>query len=95
MDPRAMFNISYGLYIIGTADNAGHKAACVVNTVLQVTEHPLCIVVAINKKNDTPDIIVRAKQFSVSILDQSTSFDTIKHFGFQSSRDIDKFRIRL
>ena len=92
MDPRAMFNISYGLYIIGTADTAGHKAACVVNTVLQVTENPLRVVVAINKKNDTHDTIVRAKQFSISILDQSTSFDTIKHFGFQSSRNVDKFQ---
>ena len=92
MDPKAMFNISYGLYIIATKDDAGHNAACVVNTVLQVTENPLRIVVAVNKNNDTHDTIVRSKNFSISILDQTTKFDTIKHFGFQSSRNVDKFQ---
>ena len=91
MDPKAMFNISYGLYVVATQDENRHRAGCIVNTVLQVTEKPLRIVVAINKNNDTHDTIVRSKHFSISILDQSTKFDTIKHFGFQSSKNVDKF----
>ena len=91
MDPKAMFCISYGLYIISARDDNGHNAACVVNTVLQVTEKPLRIVVAINKNNDTYETITRAKRFTVSVLDRNTTFETIKHFGFQSSRNVDKF----
>ncbi len=86
-----MFCISYGLYIISARDDNGHNAACVVNTVLQVTEKPLRIVVAINKNNDTYETITRAKRFTVSVLDRNTTFETIKHFGFQSSRNVDKF----
>jgi rubrerythrin len=91
MNPKAMFCISYGLYIISARDDNGHNAACVVNTVLQVTEKPLRIVVAINKNNDTYETITRAKRFTVSVLDRNTTFETIKHFGFQSSRNVDKF----
>ena len=91
MNPKAMFCISYGLYIVSARDENGHNAACVVNTVLQVTENPLRVVVAINKNNDTYDTIARAKRFSVSVLDIHTTFDTIRHFGFQSSRNVDKF----
>ena len=92
MDARALFNLSYGLYILASEDDAvKHRAACVINTVLQVTDTPQRLVIAVNKNNDTHDTIARTKRFSVSVLDQSTKFDTIKHFGFQSSRNVDKF----
>lgn len=29
--------------------------------------------------------------FTLSMLDQTVTFETIKHFGFQSGRDVDKF----
>jgi len=84
-------NICYGLYIVSSRDDDGHNAACVVNTVMQVTETPPRVVVAINKKSDTHDTILRGGRFNVSILDQTTTFDIIAHFGFKSSRDADKF----
>lgn len=91
MDPRALFNLSYGLYILSAKDDSDHRAACVINAVLQVTDDPRRLVIAVNKNNDTHDTVARSKRFAISVLDQSTKFDTIKHFGFQSSRNVDKF----
>ena len=91
MNKQALFRIASGLYILAARDQNGHNAACVINTVVQVTETPLRIVVAVNKNNDTHDTVIRAGKFALSILDESTKFDTIRHFGFQSSRNVDKF----
>lgn len=90
MDKKALFNIASGLYVIAT--KTGEKTAgCVINTVVQVTETPLRLIVAVNKNNATAERIQTARRFNLSILDESTQFETIKHFGFQSSRDVDKF----
>ena len=90
MDKKALFNIASGLYILATSGASG-RAACVINTVVQVTETPLRLVVAVNKNTATHDAIVAAGGFTLSVLDQTATFDTIRHFGFQSSRDVDKF----
>ena len=85
-----MFNISYGLYILTAAEN-GKDNGCIVNTVSQVTTEPNRIVVAVNKQNYTHDMIMRTGEFNVSILTEKSKFDTYKHFGFQSGKDVDKF----
>ena len=85
-----MFNISYGLYII-TANENGKDNGCIVNTVTQVTSDPNRIVVAVSKQNYTHDMIMRTGEFNVSILTEKSKFDTYKHFGFQSGKDVDKF----
>ena len=36
-------------------------------------------------------MILHTGEFNVSILSEDASFDTFRHFGFQSGRDIDKF----
>ena len=36
-------------------------------------------------------MIERTGKFNVSILSEDVSFDTFKHFGFQSGRDVNKF----
>lgn len=52
---------------------------------------PNRIVVTVNKANYTHDMIVNTKEFNISILDESATFETCKQFGFQSGRDVDKF----
>ena len=85
-----MFNISYGLYII-TANENGKDNGCIVNTVTQVTSDPNRIVVAVSKQNYTHDMIMRTGVFNASILTEKSKFDTYKHFGFQSGKEVDKF----
>ncbi len=90
MDPKAMFKLSYGLFVL-TAREGEKDNGCITNTAIQVTVEPNCITVAVNKANYTHDMVLRTGKFNVSILSQDASFDTFKHFGFQSGRDVDKF----
>ena len=90
MDKTALFNLSYGLYIIGAKDGE-REVGCVVNTVVQSTSSPLTLTVCINKDNYTNECIKRTDEFTVSILSEETKQTTIGVFGFSSSRDKDKF----
>ena len=89
MNKQAMFNLSYGLYIL-TAKDSQKDNGCIVNTVMQVTETPNQIIAAVNKLNYTHDLISKTGEFNVSILSQDSKFQTYKHWGFQSGRNTDK-----
>lgn len=90
MGSKAMYNLSYGLFVI-TANRDGRDNGCITNTAIQVTSEPNRISVAINKANFTHDMIVDTGVFTVSVLSEAADFDLFKHFGFQSGRDVDKF----
>ena len=90
MDKTAMFKISYGLYVL-TAKDGDKQNGCIINTLLQVTDSPLRVSVTVNKNNYTHDIIAKTGKFNVSMLSEKATFDTFKHFGFQSGRDVNKF----
>lgn len=89
MDKKAMYNLTYGLFIL-TAKEGEKDNGCIVNTVMQVTTDPNRIIVAVNKQNYTHDMIVRTGTFNVSILTEQSKFETYKHWGFQSGADVDK-----
>jgi flavin reductase (DIM6/NTAB) family NADH-FMN oxidoreductase RutF len=89
MDTKAMYNLSYGLFIL-TAKEGNKDNGCIVNTVTQVTTEPNRIVVAVNKNNYTHDMIKRTGEFNVSILTENAKFDTFKHWGFQSGKNVNK-----
>lgn len=89
MDNKAMYRLSYGLFVL-TAKEGEKDNGCIVNTVIQVTTEPNCIAVAVNKKNYTHGMIERTGMFNVSVLTEKSSFDTFKHWGFQSGADVDK-----
>lgn len=86
---NALFKLSYGLFVLtakGEKDNG-----CIINTVMQVTDRPLKIVICVNKANYTHDLIKQNGIFNVSVLSEQTPFSVFQHFGFQSGRDTDKF----
>lgn len=91
MDNKALYKLSYGLFVV-TANQEGRDNGCIVNTVMQVTAEPNRISVAINKANLTHDMILATGKFTVSVLSTSAEFSLYKHFGFQSGRDVDKFK---
>ncbi len=91
MDNTALFKVGYGLYVL-TAKGNGKDNGCIINTVLQVTSAPPFIgVVTVNKQNLTHDLIMKSKEFNVSILTTETPFEVFKNFGFQSGKTVDKF----
>ncbi len=91
MDPSALFTISYGLYIL-CAEHDGRKNGCVINTLSQVTEEPLTVSIIVMKKNLTHDFVKASGRFSISVLGKHVPMELIKRFGFQSGRDVDKFK---
>lgn len=89
MDKKAMYNLTYGLFIL-TAKEGEKDNGCIVNTVAQVTTEPNRITVAVNKQNYTHGMIQRTGKFNVSILTTNSTFGTYKHWGFQSGQETDK-----
>ena len=89
MDPKAVFNIGYGLYVLTAREGERHNG-CIVNTVQQLTDSPLRISVTVNKNNLTHDMIARTGLFNASVLSQSVDFEVFRHFGFQSGRTAEK-----
>ena len=89
MNPNAMFNISYGLFVL-TSEADGKKNGCIINTAMQVTVAPNRIAVTVNKSNFTHDIIMKSGKFNISVLDITADFNIFKHFGFRSGKDADK-----
>lgn len=89
MNAKALYNLTYGLFIL-TANENEKDNGCIVNTVTQVTSSPNRITVAVNKDNYTCGMISRTGIFNVSVLTKNSKFDTYKHWGFQSGADTDK-----
>ena len=90
MDKKAIYNLSYGVFMVST--KAGEVAnGCITNTCIQVAGNPVRIAISVLNSNYTCDLIKESGIFAVSILDNDCTFETIKHFGFQSGRDVDKF----
>lgn len=90
MDNKALFKLTYGVFVLGTT--VGDKMnACITNTAMQVASNPDRIAICCINANYTCDLIKESGSFALTLLDQTTMFETIKHFGFQSGRDVDKF----
>lgn len=90
MNNEALFKIGYGLYVL-SANEDGFDNGCIVNTVMQVTNTPNRIAIAVNKQNKTHDMIMKTAHFNVSVLSTDVPFEVFKHFGFQSGKDVNKF----
>ena len=90
MDRKAMYKLSYGLFIL-TAKEAEKDNGCIINTAIQAASEPNQLSICVNKANYTHDMIERTGKFTVSVLSQNAEFELFKHFGFQSGRDTNKF----
>ena len=90
MDPKAMFKITYGLYLLTAREN-GKDNGCIINTAGQVANEPERISISVIKKNLTHDMILNTGVFNVSTIDTRADFGLFQRFGMHSGRDIDKF----
>jgi flavin reductase (DIM6/NTAB) family NADH-FMN oxidoreductase RutF/rubredoxin len=91
MNLKALRYCSYGLYVISSRKGERLNAQ-IANTVVSVTSDPATIAVIISRQNLTHEFITDSKAFAASILSQDTPVSFIGHFGFQSGRDVDKFK---
>ena len=90
MDKKALYQLTYGVFLLST--KAGEKVnGCITNTCIQVANSPTRVAISVLNTNYTCDLIKESGIFALSLLDNTCTFQTIKHFGFQSGRDVDKF----
>ncbi len=86
-----MYKLSYGLFVL-TAKDEEKDNGCIINTAIQASSMPNQLSICVNKANLTHDMIVKTGKFTVSVISQDAGFDLFKHFGFQSGKDVDKFK---
>ena len=67
MNPKALFNITYGLYWLSTR-SYGQDNACIINTAVQLTETPMTLSITVNKAHKTHNMIMESGRFNISTL---------------------------
>jgi flavin reductase (DIM6/NTAB) family NADH-FMN oxidoreductase RutF/rubredoxin len=90
MNKSAFYKLSYGVYAVTTLQD-GKPVGCIANSAMQITSKPATVAISINKDNFTHDCIQRCGQFALSVLSEQTDAAVIGTFGFQSSRNTNKF----
>ena len=91
LEPEALFNIGYGLYVV-TSNDGQKDNGLIVNTVSQISDKPNRVAVNINKLNYSCSTIKTTKKLNVNCLSVDAPFDIFKKFGFISGRDANKFK---
>ena len=82
--------LSYGLYIVTSADGA-RKNGLIVNTAFQVSADPAQVAVCVCKNSFTHELISKSNVFALMPLEQETPMVFIGNFGFRTGRTFDKF----
>ena len=90
MDKKAMYKLSYGLFVL-TARDGDKDNGCIINTAIQAASTPNQMSICVNKENYTHDMIMRTGEFTVSVISQKAGFDLFKHFGFRTGKEVNKF----
>ena len=90
-DMKALFSIGYGLYVV-TSNDGKKDNGLIVNTVVQLTDNPFRVMVSINKDNYSHHVISQTGIMNVNCLNVEAPYKVFQQFGFQSGRNVDKFK---
>jgi flavin reductase (DIM6/NTAB) family NADH-FMN oxidoreductase RutF len=91
MNPKALYNLTYGLYLLSTREE-GKDYGCIINTAVQVARDPDRIAISVQNNNKTCEVLKRTELFNLTAITEDAPFDLFKQFGMQSARDVEKFR---
>lgn len=89
---QALFEVTHGLYVL-TAVRGGKMNGQCLDAAMQVTNAPPRIAIGVGKRSLTHAMIVETGKFALNALDRENPnwLEVVRHFGFQSGRDVDKF----
>ncbi|MBQ7325234.1 MAG: flavin reductase [Clostridia bacterium] len=90
MNPKALYNLTYGVYLLSAQQN-GRDNASIINTAVQVANNPTRVSIAVIKGTYTHDMIAATGRCNLSAITTDAPFSLFQHFGMQSGRDTDKF----
>lgn len=91
MEREALFQITYGLYVISAKKENGFSG-CIINTAVQTTDEPLTITISVNKNSETCQTILNNREFMISVLAKEVEPFIISNFGFQTGREENKWK---
>ena len=91
MDKKALYSLSYGVFLLSVKTKEKENA-CITNVGVQVANDPTRIAISVLNTNLTCELLKQSGVFVLSALDKTFPFETIKHFGMQSGRNVDKFK---
>ena len=91
MDQKALYNLTYGMYLLTTREE-GKDYGCIINTAVQVARDPDRIAISVQNNNKTCEVLKRTGLFNLSAITSDAPFDLFRQFGMQSARDVEKFR---
>ena len=91
MDQKALYNLTYGMYLLTTRED-GKDNGCIINTAVQVARDPDRIAISVQNNNKTCEVLKRTGLFNLSAITSDAPFDLFRQFGMQSARDAEKFR---
>jgi flavin reductase (DIM6/NTAB) family NADH-FMN oxidoreductase RutF len=87
MENKALYKLSYGLYVTGVA-TANGPGGSVVDSVAQVSHgDPQRVILGSMNKNYTTEAIRQSGEFTLSVLGEDIDPFVIANFGFRSARD--------
>lgn len=90
MNADALYNLTHGIYILGAKDNQ-RLVGSVVDAVMQVANKPIVLALSCHNNSFTKETIEKSGEFSLSVIAKDINPFVIANFGFQSSRDVDKW----
>jgi len=86
---EVLLKVPCGLFVVSSIYEA-RPNGMINNTVFQITDAPLQIILGMDKRHLTTEYIKQSGIFAVNFL-QLSQLQLVKQFGFKSGREIDKF----
>ena len=92
VNTKAFNKLSYGVELLTTCVD-GKDYGCIINSASQAASgDPKKLTISVIKKNHTCDMVLKSGRFNVSVLTEDAPYSLFQQFGFQSGRDVDKFK---
>ncbi len=90
IDWNALYQVSLGLYVLGAKDG-NRPVGSIIDAVMIAANKPCALVVSCNNASYTKSCIEKSGVLSLSVLPKDVSPFVVANFGFQSSKEIDKW----
>ncbi len=90
MNLDALYKLTHGLYVLGAKDG-DRFVGSIVDAVMQVANKPVVIALSCSNTSYTKGCIDRSKEFSLSVLCKKIDPFIVANFGFQTSKNVNKW----
>lgn len=91
MDTKTLSLLNYGMYLVASKYQ-DFKSGFIANSLFQISSQPQLLAVSCSKKNLNTEIIFNVNRFAFTVLAETTPFEFIQWFGFNSGKQINKFQ---